>query len=145
MGHRSLGAQQSKLQTQVATGQRISKPEDDPSAMGRVLGLESEQREITQYLWNASRALELSQATFSGLQQVKSISDRATEIGTLGGGAISPEAARAYASELDQLIEHTLQLTNTRFRNDYLFAGTAVDTTSERSCCTCRIICRSCG
>src|SRR6187200_1747445 len=100
-----LGSQQAKLQTQVATGQRIFQPEDDPTAMGRVMGLESEQREITQYLRNASRALELSQASFSGLQQIKSVSDRATEIGTLGGGAISPEAARAYASELDQLIE----------------------------------------
>ena len=122
-----LGSQQAKLQTQVATGQRISQPEDDPSAVGRVLGLQSEQREIAQYLRDADRALELSQASFSGLQQVKSVSDRATEIGTLALGAISPAAAQAYAAELDQLIEHTLQLTNTKFRDDYLFAGTAVD------------------
>ena len=122
-----LGSTQAKLQTQVATGQRIFQPEDDPSAVGRVLGLESEQREIAQYLRNADRALEISQASFSGLQQIKKVSDRATEIGTLGTGAISDAAARAYASELDQLIEQTLQLSNTTFRNDYLFAGTAVD------------------
>lgn len=123
----TLGAQQSRLQNQVATGQRIFNPEDDPTAVGRVLGLESEQRHISQYLRNADRALELSQASYSGLQQIKRVSDRATEIGTLGTGAISPEAARAYASELDQLIEQSLQLANTKFRNDYLFAGSAVD------------------
>ena len=122
-----LGSQQAKLQTQVATGQRIFQPEDDPSAVGRVLGLESEQREIAQYVRNTDRALEISQASFSGLQQIKKVSDRATEIGTLGLGAIGDASARAYASELDQLIEQTLQLTNTTFRNDYLFAGTAVD------------------
>jgi flagellar hook-associated protein 3 FlgL len=122
-----LGSQQAKLQTQVATGQRIFQPEDDPSGVGRVLGLESEQRQIGQYTRNADRALELSQASFAGLQQLKKVSDRATEIGTLGTGAIGPDAARAYASEVDQLIEHTLQLTNSKFRNDYLFAGTAVD------------------
>lgn len=122
-----LGSSQAKLQTQVATGQRIFQPEDDPSAVGRVLGLESEQREIAQYIRNADRALEVSQASFSGLQQIKKVSDRATEIGTLGGGAISDASAKAYASELDQLIEQTLQLTNSTFRNDYLFAGTAVD------------------
>lgn len=122
-----LGTQQAKLQTQVATGQRIFQPEDDPTAVGRVLDLESEQRRIGQYLRNADRALELSLATTSSLQQIKKVSDRATEIGTLGAGAISADASKAYASEVNQLIEQTLQLTNTRFRNDYLFAGTAVD------------------
>src|SRR4051812_35838297 len=124
----NLGGQQAKLQTQVATGQRIFNPEDDPNAVGRVLNLESEQRQITQFLRNADRATELSQASFSGLQQIKKVSDRATEIGTLGGGSISPEAAKAYASEVDQLIEQTLQFNNTKFRGDFVFAGTAVDT-----------------
>lgn len=122
-----LGSRQTKLQTQVATGQRIFQPEDDPNAVGRVLALESEQRQIAQFTRNAERALELSQASFAGLQQLKRVSDRATEIGTLGTGAISPDAARAYASEVNQLLEQTLQLNNTKFRNDYLFAGTAVD------------------
>src|SRR3954468_6193120 len=102
----SLGTQQAKLQTQVATGQRIFQPEDDPTAVGRVLGLESEQRQIAQYVSNADRAMEVSQASFSGLQEIKKVSDRASEIGTLGAGAISPDAGKAYASELDQLIEH---------------------------------------
>src|ERR1043165_7667582 len=123
----SLGSQQAKLQTQVATGQRIFQPEDDPTAVGRVLNLESEQRQITQYLSNADRAMELSQASFAGLQQLKKVSDRATEIGTLGAGSLSAEASKAYSSEVDQLIEQTLQFTNTKFRNDYIFAGTAVD------------------
>lgn len=122
-----LGTNQAKLQTQVATGQRIFNPEDNPTAVGRVLGLESEQRLLDQFSRNASRALELSQATFSALQQVKKVSDRATEVGTLGAGAIGTDASKAYASEIDQMIEHTLQLANTRFRNDHLFAGTAVN------------------
>jgi flagellar hook-associated protein 3 FlgL len=124
----NLGSQQAKLQTEVSTGQRIFKPEDDPNAVGRVLNLQTEQRQITQYLSNADRALQLSQASYSTLQQIKNVSDRATEIGTLGGGSISPEASKAYASEVDQLIEQTLQFTNTKFNGDYVFAGTAVDT-----------------
>jgi flagellar hook-associated protein 3 FlgL len=123
----NLGSKQARLQNQVATGQRIFQPEDDPTAVGRVLNVESEQRQLAQYLRNADRAFELSQAAYSGLQQIKHVSDRATEIGTLGSGAISADASKAYASEVNQLIEQTLQLTNTKFRNDYLFAGTAVD------------------
>ena len=44
-----LSSQQSKLQNQVATGQSITQPEDDPAAVGRVLNLETEQRHITQH------------------------------------------------------------------------------------------------
>lgn len=125
----ALGSQQARLQNQVATGQRIFQPEDDPSGVGRVLNLETEQRQLAQYARNADRALALSQATFSGLQGLKKVSDRATEIGTLGGGAVSPDALRAYASEVDQLIEQALQLGNSKLGNDYLYAGAAVDAT----------------
>lgn len=122
-----LGTSQSKLQAQVAGGQRITQAEDDPAAMGRVLNLSSEQRATSQYTRNANRALELSQASTSGLQQIKKLSDRATEIGVLGAGAAAPEALQAYAAEVNQLIEQAVQLGNTRFGNDYLYAGTAVD------------------
>lgn len=122
-----LGAQQAKLQTRVSTGQRITNPSDDAAAVGRVINLESERRGLTQFARNADRALEISQASFSGLQQLKALSDRATEIGTLAAGATSDDARDAYAAELDQLLEQAAQLGNTRFRNDYLFAGTAVD------------------
>jgi len=122
-----LGNQQAKLQTQVATGQRIFKPEDDPSAVGRVLNLESESRALQQYSRNVDRALELSQATYASIQQFKKVSDRASELGTLGAGVLGGDASAAYASEVDQLIEQALQLGNSKLRNDYLFAGTATD------------------
>ncbi|HLP25970.1 MAG TPA: flagellar hook-associated protein FlgL [Acidobacteriota bacterium] len=123
----NLGSQQARLQSTVASGQRITNPEDDPAAVSRVINLESERRSIEQFQRNADRALEISRASFSGLQQIKKLSDRATEIGTLGAGAMSPDALNAYASEIDQLIEQAVQLGNTKFRNDYIFAGTAVD------------------
>jgi flagellar hook-associated protein 3 FlgL len=122
-----LSAQQTRLQTQVATGQRIFQPEDDPAAVGRVLNLESEQRQVAQFARNASHALELTQASFSGLRELKKVADRATELGTLGSGVSGALASTTYASELNQLVEHALELANSRSRNDYLFGCTAVD------------------
>lgn len=123
-----LSTQQAKLQTQVATGQKLFQPEDDPAAVGRILNLESEQRQVAQYARNAVRALELSQSSFAGLKGLKKVSDRATELGTLGGGLSGPSSYAAYASETDQLIEQALELANTRSRNDYIYGGTAVGT-----------------
>jgi flagellar hook-associated protein 3 FlgL len=122
-----LTADQAKLQLQVSTGRRITQPEDDPAAVGRVLDLQSEQRQIEQYGNNAARALSLAQSSFSGLQGLKRVSDRAGEIGTLGAGALGPDALSSYGIEVDQLIEQGLQLGNTRSGTDYIYGGTAVD------------------
>ena len=122
-----LSQQQSKLQAQVSSGQRISQLEDDPAAAGRVLNLDSEQRALTQFGTNANRALAISQATLSSLQSIKTISDRATELGTLGSGTQSTQQTQAYAAELDQLLEQAVQQANSKLGNDSLFAGTAVN------------------
>jgi flagellar hook-associated protein 3 FlgL len=122
-----LTADQAKLQMQVSTGRRITQAEDDPAAVGRVLNLQSEQRQLEQYSNNAGRALSLAQTSFSGLQGLKKVSDRAGEIATLGAGTLGAEGMSSYGIELDQLIEQALQVGNTRSGNDYIYGGTAVD------------------
>jgi flagellar hook-associated protein 3 FlgL len=123
-----LSSQQAKLQNQVGTGLRISQPEDDPAAVGRVLNIISERRQLVQFGSNASRALELSRAASSGLQAAKKISDRAGELATLGTGAIGASAMAGYGAEGAQLVEQALQLANTRFNGDYIYAGSKLDT-----------------
>ena len=123
-----LAARQAQLQMNIATGQRIYLPSDNPAAVGRVLTMQTEHDALEQFERNAGIAMEVSQASFAGLKGLKGISDRAGEIATLGSGIASPDAFRAYASEVNQLIEQALQTGNTRFRDDYLFAGTALTT-----------------
>lgn len=122
-----LNVQQSRLQTQVSTGQRIAAPEDDPAAAARVLNLTSERRQQVQYGQNAARSLALSQASYAGLKSLKSISDRAGELATLGMGTLGAGAMAAYGVEANQLIEQAVQAANSTFNGDYIYAGTAVD------------------
>lgn len=122
-----LTSEQAKLQLQVSTGRRITQPEDDPAAVGRVLGLQTEQRSIKQYADNALRALTLAQTSYSGLQGLKKVSDRSGELATLGTGALSTDSMRTYGTEVDQLLEQALQLANSRQGGDYIYGGTAVD------------------
>ena len=120
-----LSSQQAKLQTEVSTGQTINQPEDAPAMVGRVLNQQSELRQITQYGNNASTALEIAQASASGLQSVKAISDRAGELVTLGTGVLGAGASQSYATETNQLIEQAVQDANSQLNGNYLFAGTA--------------------
>jgi flagellar hook-associated protein 3 FlgL len=124
----SLNVQQARLQNQVSTGQRISAPEDDPAAAARVLNLTSERRQQVQYGTNASRALAVSQASYSGLNSLKKISDRAGELATLGSGTLGADAMKAYGVETNQLIEQAVEAANGTFSGDSLYGGTKVDT-----------------
>ena len=122
-----LTARQSLLQNQVATGQRITDPSDDPAGIGRVLRLQGEKREIQQFSRNNDRALNISQSSFSAMEQLKHVSDRAGELAVLGNGATGRDAYRAYAAETDQMLEQALQTANTKYAGEHLFGGTKSD------------------
>ena len=124
----SLTARQSALQNQAATGQRITDPSDDPAAIARVLRLQGEKREIQQFSRNNDRALNVSQSSFSAIEQLKHVSDRAGEMAVLGTGTTSQDAFRAYGAETDQMIEQALQTANVRYSGEHLFGGTKSDT-----------------
>lgn len=122
-----LATRQNKLQEQAATGQRISRPEDDPGAMRRVLDLQTEARGVEQHRKNLGALKEQASVSYSAMAALKRISDRAGEIAVLADGTKSPEDLRNYATEVTQLIQQAAQLANTKHRGDYVFAGTKSD------------------
>lgn len=124
----NLTGRQATLQNAVATGQRITNPSDDPAAIARVLRLQGEKREIQQFSRNHDRAMNVSQSSFSAIQQLKGQSDRAGEIAVLGVGTSGPDALAAYAKETEQMIEQALQTANTKYSGEHLFGGTKSDT-----------------
>ena len=124
----NLTGRQAILQNQIATGQRITNPSDDPAAIARVLRLQGEKREIQQFSRNHDRAMNVSQSSFAAIKSLKESSDRAGEIAVLGVGTSGADALAAYAKEADQMIEHTLQTANTKYSGEHLFGGTKSDT-----------------
>ncbi len=131
LGHlQRLNSRQAGLQNEVSTGQRITRPSDDPAPAARVLEMQAEKQRIQQYSRNADRGLEISQTTYSAVSELKKVSDRAGEIGVLGTGVLlsDPSAAQSYAKELNQLIEHGLQMVNSQYAGEHLFGGVKTDT-----------------
>jgi flagellar hook-associated protein 3 FlgL len=124
----TLSTQQATLQNEVSTGQKISEPEDDPSGVNTALTLESELRAIQQYGSNASQALTVAQSSSAGLTSLKSVSDRAGELATLGTGTLGTSAMQSYGTETNQLIEQAVQTANTEFDGSYIYGGTASST-----------------
>ena len=119
-----LTLRQYRLQEQASTGQRLSLPEDDPTAMQRVLNLQVEARGIGQYRENVIRLRDTAQASFELIRGVKRVSDRAGEIAVLADGTESADELRLYAIEVTALIKEAVQIANTTFQGEYLLGGT---------------------
>ena len=127
-----LAERQLRLQQQVSTGQRITTASDDPNAMRRVLDLRNEQGQLKQYQDNISTLRENTNVVYSTVQGLKKLSDRATEIAVVADGSKGSSALKAYAKEIDQLIEESVRLANSKHRNIYIFSGTKGTIFSEQ-------------
>ena len=119
-----LAERQMRVQRQIATGQRIDSPSDDPQAMRRVLDLRAELRVLNQYQDNIGKVRENSTVAYSSLNAMKKLNDRAGEIATMADGSKSTEALGAYGKEINQLLEEAVRLANTKHRDVYIFSGT---------------------
>ena len=127
-GLKAFGEQQAKLaklQQQISTGQRLTKPSDDPAASARVLELEQIVAINEQYQSNISQAkhrLELQDTTLSS---VENLMQRIRELVIRGNSAsMSAESRSAIADEIDERYKELISLSNSTDENgDYLFAG----------------------
>jgi flagellar hook-associated protein 3 FlgL len=93
--------------------------------MRSALQLRDEGQRLSQYSRNIESLKDRASTTFSALQGIKKVSDRASEIATLADSTRSGEELQAYARELTQLIQQAVQTMNTKYRDQVLFAGTA--------------------
>lgn len=120
----SLAARQNALQTQAATGQRIQHLEDDPTAVRRVLELQTESSANTQYQRNIANLQEASNHSYGVLKAIKKVSDRAGELAILADGTKPLKDLQIYAAEVNELIKRAVESANAQNQGNYALAGT---------------------
>ncbi|XAH22425.1 flagellar hook-associated protein FlgL [Xylophilus sp. GW821-FHT01B05] len=115
---------------QMASGQRLLKPSDDPIAQVRLMRLEREEAALDQYRKNIetlSSRLEQNEARLDGVvsdvMQVRDLLVWASD------GANVPQDLQAMASSVDSLRESIFYTANSRDQEGrYVFSGTALNT-----------------
>src|ERR1700710_2183185 len=96
-----LQERQNTLQQQASTGQRVTLPSDDPSAMSEVLNLQANASSNTQYQSNVASLQGKATTSYNAINSLKAISDRVNEIAVLAAnGTTSPDQLKVYASEV---------------------------------------------
>jgi flagellar hook-associated protein 3 FlgL len=120
----------SKIQSQVASGQSIQSPADDPAAMVHILQLQQALTQSTQYGTNADAATtRLSYEdqsltdTTNLLQHIRDLTVQANS------GTQDPTSRAAIATELDQNVQQLMDIANRQDANgQYLFSGLTTQT-----------------
>jgi flagellar hook-associated protein 3 FlgL len=124
----ALARRQLNLQDQIATGQRIKDASDDPFAAQQVLQLRDDSVANAQYQKNIGVHQEFAQVTHGLMRNLQKVLDRAGEIAATVDDLDSPKDLESYATEVNQLLEHALQIANAQHRGEFLLSGTRSDT-----------------
>jgi len=109
-----------RLQEQAATGSRINRASDDPSAAYRVLGLNSQKSLLENYMDSLLEVVSLLDISSTAIDSMKhalsKVTNRLTGIsGSSGAGGI--------AGEVNNWLESIVSSANTSHMNQYLFGG----------------------
>ena len=115
----------SKVQEQVATGKKITKPSEDPVAAAKVVKLNDILKTAEQYQANINVARSRLTLEESALADSVSIYHRIRELTIQANNAGQTNETRGYvAEEMAQLLEELVALANATDSNgEFLFAG----------------------
>lgn len=114
-----------KLQEQMSSGKRISKPSDDPVSVLSALRLRTGLVENTQYSRNVDDVNSWLNYTDSALNEVNTILQRIRQLAIYGANDTLPsQSKQAMAKEVQQLKEQLLHLGNSTHAGKYIFGGT---------------------
>lgn len=114
-----------KTQLQVTSGQRFTRPAEDPVAAARSLDIERALADNTQFATNTEVARNRLSTSESALTQVGNLLQRLRELAVQSATATeSNESRRQTSAEVRQAYEQLLQLANSADGNgQYLFGG----------------------
>ena len=118
-------AKLSKVQEQVATGKRITKPSDDPVAAAKVVNLNDILKTTDTYKANIAIARARLNLEEGALSHSVDIYHRIRELALQANNATQTNETRSYmAEEISQLTDELLSLANsTDSTGEFLFSG----------------------
>ena len=113
-----------RLQEQASTGSRINRISDDSSAGYQVLGLNSQQSSLKNYIDNLSdvvNTLEFSSTIFQNI--ISAIAETEVRLTQVSSGIYSEESRQRTAEGINEILEQLASLVNTKHNGQYLFGG----------------------
>ena len=119
---------QAKAQEQIASGQRINRPSDDPVGAEKVMNIRVSQAALEQFKKTVTQADEKLRVGDNALESYEQLLDRAGALLAQGLSDFTTQDARqSLAVEIDGLRERALSIAQMKHGDEYLFGGTRQD------------------
>ncbi|AIQ65886.1 flagellar hook protein [Paenibacillus stellifer] len=117
-----------KAQNQLATGQKITKPSDDPIGVGYQMRYDTDLARSDEFLNNAQTGSEILKTMDALMQQASDVMKRARTL-TLqaANGTYDAEQRKVISAEIKQLKEQLVTIGNSTYNGRYLFNGQKTD------------------
>ncbi len=114
----------SRLQEQAATGSRVNRASDDPSSAYQILGLNSQTRDIENYVNNLANVSDMLNSSLAVIGNMSSsLATAKQRITQVTSGTYDQNARIRTAEEINEILEQAVSSANTKNLNTYLFAG----------------------
>lgn len=120
----------SKLQEQLYTQRKISRPSDDPVVALKGMAYRTNLTEVEQYRRNLTEMYKWMENSEAGMEQANAILQRTRELVVKASnlGTHDHEDLQKIKAEISQLKEALVDVANTQVAGKYIFNGTNVNT-----------------
>lgn len=112
------------LQEQISSGKKLRLPSDDPSGAMNVLNFNGSISRTERYVKNIDAGISELEVTDKALLNAIEVVHRAKEL-TVSASNVTNSASElgAINKEVEQLLEQTVGIANTKFGNKFIFGG----------------------
>jgi flagellar hook-associated protein 3 FlgL len=115
-----------KANEQIATGKKLNRPSDDPAAVSGITYEKAQLSTFAGYQDAISSASLLLNATNSALDNLHSLIVNARQIGA-NATSSSPQDIATFATMINNVINSTIGVANTKVGDKYIFSGYGTD------------------
>ncbi|WP_068778961.1 flagellar hook-associated protein FlgL [Paenibacillus sp. GM2] len=125
---RNINTSMTEGQQQLATGQKISKPSDNPVGVTYQMRYDTDLARSDVFLSNANTGYEILSTMDSLLQQSSDVLKRARTLALqASNGTYDDQQRKTIAAEIRQLKEQMVTIGNSTYNGKYLFNGQKTD------------------
>lgn len=113
-----------KLQVQLSTGKRFTRPSEDPTAAIRVMGIQKETEFKIQAKINLKSSEAFLNTTEASLSDTQNLLNDARGIAVQANTTLNSRSERdGLVSQIDAIIERMVNIANSRYQNRFLMSG----------------------
>lgn len=125
---------QERLFEQISSNKKILRPSDDPTGVAKALVARDQIDRTDEYEQTIKIAEVATNVTASALDNASATWKRVSEIAVSAlDGTKTGEDRAGMAEELEQLLQHLVQVANTTHAGHYIFSGSKTDTPAFRT------------